>query len=603
MLSVEKMWETYVKSSDTEQLSLPELISESWQYCLKENVNPYLNRGTEAVSQTSLITLKKDMSMLIDIIKYELSRLNEFLRVKKPLFILTDKNGVVIWRDGNDSTRHQANDINFTEGNVWTEKAVGTNAIGIALRTIESVTVEKFEHFAKASHPFTCSSTPILDPEGEVVACLNVSTMEEVSDANYTMLAMQMIAKNVQQTLMLNYFENRKQELLDAMKTPFVNGILCDTKMRVAGLSKDFDKEERQWLGQSVDSLLAECQGDYRQRLLMRNEQLIGYYFQFSRQNKPNDYVTFGIESKNRQYRIFLNQLIRAAESDLPIHIYGETGSGKEVAAKTVHFNSRRRKGQLVSVNCGSLSESLLESELFGYVAGAFTGAQSKGYKGKIEQADGGTLFLDEVDSMSPRMQVALLRALEEKKVTPLGSEKEIHSDFRVVTASNRDLKRLVQEGKFREDLFYRLYVVPLTLPPLRKRQEDLYELAEHFCLAKNWEPDWMDEVINIARTYEWAGNIREFQNFLERLYVFYPFSAPPEKKVHEMIQIGTVKKEIPAEASSEPLNERDRITQMFKETNYHLSQTAERLGMARSTLYRKLDKYHIDVNKKSASS
>lgn len=593
LLSTKELWHTYVQSSQINQELLPNHIVESWEYCMNHDVNPFSRQGVEKVSGSALRTQKKTWAYLINIVKDEIRRLNEFFYIKKPLFILTDKNGVVLWRDGHEETRHLANEIRFSEGSIWTEKAVGTNAIGISLRTLQSVTVERFEHFAEASHPFTCSSTPILDGNNQVVACLNVSTMEELVESGYTLFALKMIAKNVQQRMAEVQLAEQKEAFLEALNLPFEQSILVGLDGKVLSVSDDVKELLVGSEGKTITELATFNKNRYTKHNLYQQEELIGFCYQLETKKLEPSFISFGITSQNERYQVFLNQLSQAAKSDLPIHIYGETGSGKEVSAKTIHFNSCRQSGKLVAVNCGALSENLLESELFGYAPGAFTGAKLSGYKGKIEQADNGTLFLDEIDSMSKRMQVALLRTLEDKKITPIGSDQEISVNFRLVTASNKNLKELVNQGKFREDLFYRLYVVPLKLPPLRKRQEDFEVLVETFCDKKNWHPIWKNKISDLSKEFEWEGNIREFHNFLERLYLYFPTKEPTRDELIELIAIGSIKINRMEETY---LDERVEIINALESTNYHLSQTAEKLNMARSTLYRKIDKYQIEI-------
>lgn len=595
-MNTKDLWQTYVQSNEVNQKLLPEYIIDSWKYCTEHSVNPFSRQGVEKISDVELALQMKEMTFLIQTVKSEINRLNEFFYIKKPLFILTDKKGTILWRDGHSETRHLANNIEFSEGSIWTEKAVGTNAIGISLRTLQSVTVEKFQHFSEASHPFTCSSTPIFNGNNEVIACLNVSTMEQIKEANYTLFALKMIAKNVQQRVIEQELKEMRELLLDVLEEPFSQALLVGLDGKILSVSEDYQNQYEENQGELITDLMKQEKYPFQKQKLYQNKELIGYCYKLEKGQVEPSFVSFGITSKNQEYQQFLNQLSQAAKSELPIHIYGETGSGKEVSAKTIHYNSSRQFGKLVSVNCGALSENLLESELFGYVSGAFTGANLSGYKGKIEQAEQGTLFLDEIDSMSKRMQVALLRALEEKKVTPIGSDKEISVDFRLVTASNQDLKELVKQGEFREDLFYRLYVLPLNLPSLRERQEDFETLVDAFCENKKWKPAWQRKISQIAREYEWQGNIREFQNFLERLALYFPKKEPTYEEVVDLISIGSIKL-LPK--LDNDLDERSEIIHTLQATNYHVTQTAEILNMARSTLYRKIDKYQIDVTKK----
>lgn len=570
---------------------LPEYIIESWNYCSENMVDPFSKKGIEQLSKQKLVYQKKKMLHIIQFVKEEIKRLNEFFNVKKPLFILTDSEGVVLWREGHHETRNRANDIRFLEGSIWTEKAVGTNAIGIALRTSESVSVERFQHFSEASHPFTCTSTPIFDGENQVVACLNVSTMEQLNETNYTLFALKMIAKNVQQKVV----DYQKKQFLDVLTSPFEQAFLVQLNGNIFSVSEDLEARYKEWEGKRIADIIKDKRMTYEKEKIYRESRLIGFCYRLKVEKPQPTFVSFGIPSKNKIYQLYLDQLSKAAKSELPIHIYGETGSGKEISAKTIHYNSARNSGKLISVNCGALSESLLESELFGYVAGAFTGANPAGYRGKIEQADKGTLFLDEIDSMSKRMQVALLRVLEEKKFSHLGSDEELEVDFRLVTASNKDLKELVKKNDFREDLFYRVYVIPFLLPPLRQRQEDFEVLVDTFCEVKKWTPLWKKKIIDTAKEFEWHGNIREFQNFLERLYLYFPFKEPKKQELIELISVGALKiKSI----ENHMTDERKKIITALKATNYHLTQTADQLDMARSTLYRKIAKYQIEIPK-----
>jgi len=290
--------------------------------------------------------------------------------------------------------------------------------------------------------------------------------------------------------------------------------------------------------------------------------------------------------------REIFNFIEDIAPSESTVLITGETGTGKELAAKAIHATSRRCEGPFVAVNCGSLPEQLMESELFGYEQGAFTDAkQSK--KGRLELANTGTLFLDEVGEIGPRMQIDLLRVLEERSFTRLGGTRPIKTDFRVIAASNRDLARAVREGGFREDLYYRLNVISLEMPPLRKRKEDIPLLAEHF-LAR-FRQETKKEVEHISREaldlmmlYDWPGNVRELENAVERAVVVgkskniqpedLPISSDPE---------------ICGQGSLQDM-EKAHIQHVLKQNNWNITRSAHVLGIDRSTLYKKLRRYNL---------
>ncbi|MEF8823227.1 MAG: sigma-54 dependent transcriptional regulator [Desulfohalobiaceae bacterium] len=280
------------------------------------------------------------------------------------------------------------------------------------------------------------------------------------------------------------------------------------------------------------------------------------------------------------------------APSESTVLITGETGTGKELAAKAIHATSRRCEGPFVAVNCGSLPEQLMESELFGYEQGAFTDAkQSK--KGRLELANTGTLFLDEVGEIGPRMQIDLLRVLEERSFTRLGGTRPIKADFRIIAASNRDLARAVREGGFREDLYYRLNVISLEMPPLRKRKEDIPLLAEHF-LAR-FRQETKKEVEHISREaldlmmlYDWPGNVRELENAIERAVV-----VGKSKNIQpEDLPISS-EPEICGQGSLQDM-ERAHIQHVLKQNDWNITRSARVLGIDRSTLYKKLRRYNL---------
>lgn len=591
----ESLWNELIQEPSMKALMLPEVIAESWEYCRLAEVNPYITKGK---SKIELLTLKRktqENQGLIDLIKQEITKYQKLFKVTRPIFILTDKEGCIIWREGNHETKDYANDITFVEGSIWTEKAVGTNAIGITLRTNQSVTVHGYEHYSVASHPFTCSSVPIHDEQNQLIGCLDISSFDQREFDQYTLLALQMISKTVQRNFIKANLA-RKEHLLEYLFKTDKIGVLCDDKDQIIKISEELELDDSQWLGRDLQELKKSHKLKTAGEKIYYEGSIVGYFYQRQGERPPASFKIFGIDSKNQAYRQFLFQLQKVAQSSLPVHLYGESGSGKELAAKTIHHNSLGKEGPLVAVNCGALSENLLESELFGYVSGAFTGAQGKGYKGKILQAHGGTLFLDEVDSMSKPMQAALLRVLEDQEVTPLGGEVAVKSEFRVITASNRDLRELVKTNEFRLDLFYRLYVAPLTIPPLRERQEDMQVLIQAFAKEKNWQITWLEQVIAVTNDYRWEGNIRELRNFLERLYLYYPVEAPSLEELREVIQVGAVNLKDKAPSDEHKSREQLKLEAALAKHHFHLSKTAKELGIARSTLYRWLTKYQIEL-------
>jgi transcriptional regulator with PAS, ATPase and Fis domain len=350
-------------------------------------------------------------------------------------------------------------------------------------------------------------------------------------------------------------------------------------------------------------------------RLTRRGEEL--------RRNYRVDSIVGGSAAIRR----LLGLAATAARSRSSVLITGETGTGKELIANVVHYNSDRVSGPLVKVNCGALPETLLETELFGHVKGAFTGAV-RDYEGRFRAADGGTLFLDEVNEMSPRLQVKLLRALQEKQFEPVGSTRTVTVDVRIVAATGRDLRLEIRAGRFRQDLFYRLNVIPIQLPPLRERREDIPLLVDHFLEKYNRENGRQvipapREVLDVLLAYSWPGNVRELENCIERAVVMSPDSTfSPELLPDEILENRPDFISFPSPSIAEdpqsalrravinfmtsckdPSGIRDLLLESVEETllrfliesgRYNQRELADLLSVSRVTLRKKLDHYGL---------
>ncbi len=287
-----------------------------------------------------------------------------------------------------------------------------------------------------------------------------------------------------------------------------------------------------------------------------------------------------------------LKEVKSVAQSNSSVVITGESGTGKELIARAIHSNSPRKYFPLVSVHCGALSESLLESELFGHEKGAFTGAMYS-RKGRFEMADGGTIFLDEIATVSAKMQIELLRVLESKKFVRVGGNKEISSDFRVLCATNRDLKGMVEKGTFREDLYYRLNVVNINVPPLRERPDDIPLLVDYFikkyCTAMNKEIISIDDnALQRLMEFDFPGNVRELENMIERAIVI------GDGKKIRLSDLPLAKDNITSTYESLEDLEKAHIVQILNKYAWNISQSAKALKVDRVTLYNKIKKYEL---------
>lgn len=307
---------------------------------------------------------------------------------------------------------------------------------------------------------------------------------------------------------------------------------------------------------------------------------------------------------KGDAMRRVMAQIERVAASEARVCIYGETGTGKELAARTLHEKSARKSGPFVTLNCAAVPAELIESELFGHEKGSFTGAAAR-HIGKFEQAHRGTLFLDEIGDMPLAMQAKLLRVLEEGEVERVGGDKSIPVDVRVVVATHRNLEDLVKEGKFRQDLFHRVYVFPLVLPPLRTRKEDIPVLLEHFarqvCTQNGWKPvPFTKEAIEALQRYSWPGNVREMRNVVERLLLL----AVAGEVDRATVELALPEAQVPSatDVGSGPLSsrvaqyEREVILAELQRQKYHITNTAKALGLERSHLYKKCQALGIDM-------
>jgi transcriptional regulator with PAS, ATPase and Fis domain len=296
-------------------------------------------------------------------------------------------------------------------------------------------------------------------------------------------------------------------------------------------------------------------------------------------------------------------QARRAAMSSSPVLLLGETGTGKELLAQAIHAASRRANGPMVSVNIAAVPDTLLEAEFFGHAPGAFTGADKKGREGKFKLADGGTLFLDEIGDMPPSLQPKLLRALQEGEIEPLGSNKVIRFDARVVAATSHDLGALVREGRFREDLYYRLNVLPIRVPPLRERRDDIPALGEHF--LRKYTQEYRKPVQGFAQAtldamcaYAWPGNIRELENEVQRLVIQSDTDAfiEPEHLSPQIRKVeGTLARIAPKKGTLKDMMdqvERWLLSEALRDHQNNKTRTAETLGITREGLHKKLSKF-----------
>jgi two-component system, NtrC family, response regulator AtoC len=314
-----------------------------------------------------------------------------------------------------------------------------------------------------------------------------------------------------------------------------------------------------------------------------------------------DDDVNTDFVSESQKMREVFNLVYKVSKVDTTVLIRGENGTGKELVARAIHYNSHRKFSPFIAINCASLPEGLVESELFGHEKGAFTGADERKI-GKFQLANEGTLFLDEIAELKPDIQVKLLRVLQEKKFNPVGSNRELETSARIVAATNQNLEKMIIEGTFREDLFYRLNVMPIFLPPLRDRAEDLRNLTEYFVnkFSEKYQkpvPTIDPTVLDILRSHNWPGNIRELENLVERLLILH---SPTHIDVtHLPVELQTIKNS----GNKDPLDfekfkeeaEKDFIINALKANKGRINQTVANANIPKNTLLRKIKKFSIN--------
>lgn len=334
-----------------------------------------------------------------------------------------------------------------------------------------------------------------------------------------------------------------------------------------------------------------------------------------------DDDIDSEIVGHNSKMKEVFNLIYKLCKVDTTVLIRGENGTGKELVAKAIHFNSQKKAGQFVAINCGAIPENLMESELFGHEKGAFTGAIERKI-GKFQLANNGTLFLDEIGELKPEMQVKLLRALQEKKFTPIGSNREVKTSARIIAATNRNLEKMMDDQDFREDLFYRLNVMPIFLPPLRERADDIVELArsflEKFSKIHNRIIDIIHpECLQLMKSYRWPGNIRELENIVERAFIIESDHVMTTACLPDSIKNGLKPKtettsttlaatqtETTSHGASQPLDfevfkeqaEKDFVVNALRVNKGKINQTVAQANIPKNTLLRKIKKYNINV-------
>ncbi|MGT2474716.1 sigma-54-dependent Fis family transcriptional regulator [Paraburkholderia terrae] len=567
-----------------------------------------------------------------------LTRLHDMIRVADYCVMLTDAHGVTIDYRIDRDRRGDFKHAGLYIGSCWSEREEGTCGIANVLTDLAPITVHKTDHFRAAFTTLTCSASPIFSLTGELIGVLDASAVQSPDNRDSQRLVFQLVRQSaalIEDGYFLNQtaqhwviFGHQSRNFVEAQPEVLIafdecgNIAASNRKAQecIAGLSGPRHVDEI--FDTSAVHLHDVARTDTIVPLRLRATGAV-LYARIRAPLKRTSRVAPVVSSSNavnassdahadtsldaisrflhsRDSRIARNAevALRIAGKHLPILILGETGVGKEVFAQALHASGARRAKPFVAVNCGAIPDSLIESELFGYAPGAFTGARSRGARGKIAQANGGTLFLDEIGDMPLNLQTRLLRVLAEGEVLPLGSDAPVRVDIDVICATHRDLARMVDEGTFREDLYYRLSGATLHMPPLRERADVLDVVRAVF----DEEAQSAGHVLTLdARLAErlarfsWPGNIRQLRNVLR--YACAVCDATRVELRHVSPDVAALL--APDEAAPRPAlagldDERARIVDALTRHQWRPNAAAEALGMSRATLYRRIAKLGI---------
>ncbi|PLT29881.1 sigma-54-dependent Fis family transcriptional regulator [Peribacillus deserti] len=640
-----RKWENFVKTGELDP-EIDPIIRNSWIRSKKYEVDPFQTRGKGKLLLQDLEPLLQRKKELIQISFPLMNMLYSLVKGSGFLVVLCDENGYLLKVMGDEQPLKDAQLIQFVEGANWSEEVIGTNAIGTAIKEGIPIQVFSYEHFTKATQAWTCSASPIYTASNELIGVLNMSgPFDKVHPHTLGMVVstvkaienqLQLKENTEKNELMKSYLEETTNTLSDGIIITNEQGIIIKTNRMLQSILQMLPTEiegknimhifenrtietfrltNQEVIDKEV-KLRIRNNGVHTSVLLnakpiLRERKIIGSLVtvkgikkvhQFVNQVSGNQAkVTF--EDMIGENEIFLNRIHEAklaAKSESTVLIMGDSGTGKDLLAQAIHNDSSRRRHPFLAINCGGIPRDLLGSELFGYVEGAFTGARKGGTAGKFELADGGTLFLDEVGEMSLEMQVLLLRVLQNREVVRIGGNKVVPVNVRIIAATNKNLKQEIQKGNFREDLYFRLHVMPIYLPSLHQRKSDIPLLAEYFSkqIAHRMQkrvPQITNEVMELLNMYRWPGNIRELQNVMERAIV---------KSMNQELTLELFPEEMTISHGNdhyhhELLPKKDEIKKQalmesIKIYNGNFSKAAEYLGISRSTLYRQMERYHI---------
>lgn len=655
-LSLEN-WRRFVSGHGDTALPASPVI-DSWKRCLAHGVDPWMPNCTAFVPQKRIAAQAELVRNIAHDIEHDVY---QAIKARDLLLTVSDARGQLLRTVGSKRILVQADSLRFGPGAVWAEKSVGTNAISMALDTHKPWQIRGQEHFCLSHHFWTCSATPIFNPVGELWGCIDISGHVS-SDHRQALWLTMMAAREIERRLLAcsldrveEHSRNMVQMLLGTVPAgiclvnakgiiTFANSLAAhylgtsqnlrgqsaQTWFQLAGLdlSSDLGSEavscrHRPDLTAELTPLAIHPRERHYVITIREAEPASGIFAVPSTLPQPSGRVRTGSSTQVQKrapervqdedpfaeiiwqsdaMRTVIDQARAMTRLEAPILLLGETGTGKELFARALHKAGSRAAQPFVAVNCGALPRDLIQSELFGYEKGSFTGA-SRSRRGKFEQAHEGTLFLDEISEMPLDMQVNLLRPLETGIVTRVGGSQAIQTDFRLITATNRNMEELISQGRFREDLFYRIHVLTLELPPLRARKGDVTLIAEvcgrRLAMEHRLEySGFSPEALSCMENYDWPGNVRQLVHSVQ-----YALNMAMGARILPQHLPRTICGQLGTAGTAHKPQEKDfSLDNMEKRTikaalahfNGNIMQAARALGIGRNTLYAKMRKYDL---------
>ncbi|CAM3355388.1 Transcriptional regulator of acetoin/glycerol metabolism [Pseudomonas gessardii] len=590
------------------------IIQDSWRRCRAFGLDHQSTPSFDQLPAEGISQLLESQHALVQTTHQEvLPYYENILSNSNCLIMLADNQGQVLTSWGTQRFIEPKLARGFSAGASWMERATGTNAIGTALACAQAVHIEHDEHFLKANRFMTGSAAPIFDAKREIIAVLDVSS-DSYLPPSHTLGMVKMMSQTVENRLILNLFGGEHFQLtfntgLNNLDSQWAGLLIFDESGQVLSANRRADN----LLGISlsrvmIDSLFKvsllellnqpeglpfalQAAGCNRFQCLLKRPKQVPVQARVFSEPPPAPLGLKTLHFGDSRVEKAVRQAERLLEKDIPLLIHGETGVGKEVFVKALHQASSRSQQAFIAVNCAAIPAELVESELFGYEKGAFTGANQKGSIGLIRKADKGTLFLDEIGDMPLPTQARLLRVLQERCVQPVGSSELFPVDLRIISATNRSLREQVQIGRFREDLYYRIGGLTLELPPLRERS-DKQALFKQLWQQHREPTQWAGlsaEVLALFEQHPWPGNLRQVSSVMQvALAMAEDQPIRPEHLPDDFfVDLGQAVPSAPVVMGD--LEDIQGLKQRLAAVGGNISHLARELGVSRNTLYKRL--------------